>query len=311
MTGQPALTLKNLVDETLSLMGLASETGTIRTMVEERIRANHDNRVLAGDYSFMRFPYPSTLTLTAGVRDYALHPAFRSPIYFRSRTTGEDLVEVNADMLLDGGLSAYDATGEAKKFELKGVLNVKAQPTEAGVLTATSSAGADDGNTVTVVGETSAGAVVEETLTLPNAGTTEFLRILAIRKNGDTWTGTLTITHADGTVVQTLSASSYGQQYRHFYLHLSPTSAEVIEYEFWALPNRLEEDYDIPNIPAPFSRILIYDALLDTQGYSRPTAGEVQRWEQKQMELQHALDSAYQEGLSNGAQGSYVHLVPR
>jgi hypothetical protein len=312
MIGQRSLTFKNLQDEVLSLMGFAGDSGSMRDLVKERIRANHDQKVVGGDYTFMVFPYPATLTLTAGVRSYALHQAFRAPIYFRSRTTGEDLIEKPSDMLLDNGDISDTAQGNAGDFQLRGVLTIQSQSLEDGTVTVT--AADDPAKTITIAGENTSGVVVEETVTVGTASSQTFAagRIYSVRKNGEDWVGTVTVTSTpDATVIISLAAAEYGKEFRHFYLLSSPEQAEVIEYSFFRFGARLEEDEDIPSIPTPFSRLLVYESLLDLQGYARWTGNEVQRFTELKMETQFALDSTYQEGQSNGASGSYIHFIPR
>ena len=312
MTGQRSFTFKNLQDEALSLLGFRNDTGNMRELVKERIRANHDSRVNQGEHNFMVFPYPTTFTLTPGVRDYALHGAFRAPIYFRSRTTGEDLMEWKSDMLLDEELPAYDSTGGAADFQLRGVMTVQNLPTAAGTVAITSSdAGADAGKTVTITGETSSGAVVEETIAVSATGSTSFARVLGIRKDGEDWTGTMTATHGGSTVLIELGPEEFGKEFRHFYLLRDPEDAEVIEYSFYRFGNRLEDDNDVPSIPAPFSRILVYDALLDLQGYARFSSAETQRFADSMLRLEQDLFATYEEGQSKSAKDSYVHFIRR
>jgi len=111
--------------------------------------------------------------------------------------------------------------------------------------------------------------------------------------------------------VLTLRASEYGRNYRQFVLEVAPTSADVVDYPFYKQPIRLSDNYDIPDIPAPYSDVLIYDSLLDLQGYSRATAGELQRWQDQQQSIGFNLENAYTDGQSLGAEASYVHFVPR
>lgn len=311
MTGQRSLTFKDLQDETLTLLGFRGDTGRMRDLVIETIRANHDLRANQGNPSWMVFPYPTTLTLTPGVRDYSLHPAFRQPIYFKSRTTGNDLVEQKSDMLVDQQLINHDVVGNVGDFQLKGVLTVQAQPATPSVIAVDSSDSGDDaGKTITVTGETVAGAVVTETIAVGASGSTTFARVLGIRKDGTGWSGTMTAT-AGATTILALGPAEYGKEFRHLYLLQTPSSAEILEYSFYRFANRLEADNDIPSIPAPYSRLLIYDTLLDLQGYARFTGAEAQRFQDKQMLLEHELWSNYEEGQSGGAAASYVHYNPR
>lgn len=308
------LTFGNLVDETLEAMGFAGETGNLRTIVENAVRRNHERRVVRLDYPFMRMPRPSTFSLVAGQRSYALSPLFRAPIYFRLRTTGAPIVLAQSDMLLDQGLPLESSQGAVPfRAELRGQTNVKQQPASTGVLTVTSVA-SDNGKIVAIQGEDANGNYIEEDVTLATSAVTtqSFATVFWVIKKAATFVGAVSVLDASAnTLVSIPATSSQGVLYRHLYLLDSPTSSDVVEYDFWRLPNTLTNTYDIPNIPPPFSRILIYDALLDNVGYWRPTEAERLRVENLMMEFQHDLDSTYQEGQGNLAEASYVKLIPR
>jgi hypothetical protein len=312
-----ALTYKELVDEALVKAGFGSSTtGNMRTLFQQTLRAAHERRVVSQDYPFMRMPAPSTFTLVAGQQAYSLSPLFRAPIYFRLRESNQPLIEAKSDMLLETGLPKTGTQDDPYRFELRGDSQMLQQPLTTSTVQATSSSSADNAKTVTVTGVDASGYFLEETLTLATVvvpSTGSFSRIDAIRKNGTGWSGTLTVTanDASSTTVARFESGSYGTFARQFYLLTAPSASEVVEYDFFRLPNRLVEDTDVPNIPPPHSRILIYDTLLETSGVTRPTPDEKARWEEVLIEMQHNLDSAYLEGQSNMADASYVHLIPR
>lgn len=312
MSLNAAKTFLELQDAVLLKLSDAGDSATLRDLVKAAIAENHARRVSSANWSFMRWPVPPTLAIVAGIRRYSLHEAFGTPLYFKSRTYGL-LTERPSDMLGDYELPDHDATGEPNRFELAGSSGIKTQPVADSVLTATSSNAGDNGKTITVGGETAAG-YEEETLTLPTPGTTTFLagQLLTIRKNGTGWAGTLTVTaDAGATTVLALAADVYGRNYRQFVLEIAPDAADTIDYPFFKQPIRLSNNYDIPDIPAPFSDVLIYDASIDLQGFSRATSGELQRWHDQQQQITFNLENAYMDGQSLGAEASYVHLVPR
>lgn len=311
-----AVTFGELVSETLTRMGFAGETGSLKDVVESVVRASHEERVLSRDYTFMRPPAPMTFTTVGGQRTYSLAPYVRSVIWIRDQQSGEPLVESQSAMQMDVGRPLSSATLEkSHRFEFRGHTNVWRQPVEAATINATSNDALDNGNEVTIEGLDADGGYVTETLAVATPGTQEFSQVTNIRK-GETaadWEGTLTITAQDSdlTVLATFAPTNFGTYLRQIYLLDSPTVGRVIEYDFWKMPASLEEDNDVPSIPAPFSRILVYDALLSTTGYSRATQNEIRRWEEKQMELQHSLDAAYDEGTTNAAQANYIHYIER
>lgn len=313
-----ALTFGELIDEVLNRLGFAGETGSLRDVAKSVVRASHEERVVNRDYSFMRLPAPSTFTLVGGQRNYSLSPYFRSPIWFRDQITGLPLVETQSSMQMDNGRPISTQTSTLGwRFELRGHSNVWAQPLVPGVLAAVSSVPGDDfGNTLTIEGLNAAGNFITETLTIGVAlpSPQSFAVVTNIRKNGlaADWEGIVTVTaDAAATILTILAPTEFGVYLRQIYILDLPIDGRVIEYDFWRQPARLEEDNDIPSIPAPFSRILVYDALLAMTGYSRATNAEQNYWAQKQVELQHSLDAAYDEGQSNQADNSYIHLVPR
>lgn len=311
-TQNAAKTFLELQDAVLLKLADNGDSAILRDLVKAAIAENHSRRVSSQNWSFMRWPVPPTLSVVAGVRRYSLHEKFGTPLYFKSRITGL-LVERPSDMLGDYDLPDYDATGGARRFELAGNSGIKTQPTAASVLTATSNNVADNGKTLTVTGETASGYETEA-LTLPNAGSKIWLagQVVSIRKNGVGWAGTVTVTaNAGATTVLVLDSDCYGRNYRQFVLEVAPDAADTIDYPFYKLPTLLDDNYDIPDIPAPFSDVLIYDALIDLQGYSRATAGELERWHDQQQAIQFNLENAYTDGQSLGAEASYVHLVPR
>jgi hypothetical protein len=75
------------------------------------------------------------------------------------------------------------------------------------------------------------------------------------------------------------------------------TAADTIEYRYYRTPIELEDDNDTPDIPYPYSRILIYDALIELGLYSEDISpAKIQRWTQQIMELEVGLYAAYLSG---------------
>lgn len=305
-------TFKALVDEVLDWTGDAGDEGNMRSLVEHAIRTSHEKRLTENRYSFMLFPTPQSFTTVAGQRNYSLHEAFLSPLFFYNRTAGWEVIDVPHQRMGEHQPLLGDERKSIKHIALQGVAKVKNQPLAAATLTPTSSDPSDDGKQVIVVGETANG-LEEETLTLPNAGSTQFITVLDVTKVETTWVGTLTLTANDSasTTVLTLGASQYGRQFRQLYTLDDQTGGEVVDYQFFRHPKPLRYDYDIPDTPYPFDRIHVLDALLDLAGFTRASAAEVKRWERQVREIEANLEANYQDGQANNSEAVYAKLVPR
>ncbi len=310
MIGVSRRTFSDLVDDVMGWAGMADDAGELRTRAKSAVAASHERRLLDGRWSFMLYPTPQTVTMVAGQQNYSLNEAFLTPQYFRSRTTGNPVIPVPYDKMLTH-LPTSGTTGYVNKVMLHGVSKVQNQPTSASVITPSSSSGSDNGRTVTVTGETETG-IQSETLTLPTAGSVEFINILDVTKGAGTWYGTLTLTANAGAVtVLKLGAAQYGRQFPQMRSLIIPNTAEVIEYNFFRLPKLLSADNDIPDTPYPFDRLHVLDANLALQDFSRPTASTVRQWEQERAILEGDMAATYQDGLADGSEASYITLVSR
>ena len=67
----------------------------------------------------------------------------------------------------------------------------------------------------------------------------------------------------------------------------TPTASDILTYVYVRQPIELSADADLPDIPYPYSRILIYDALLQLGLYSEDLDGAKERlWQQRQQALE-------------------------
>ena len=95
-------------------------------------------------------------------------------------------------------------------------------------------------------------------------------------------------------------------------LTYTPASADVISYGFYKLPTEMDDDADLPDIPYPHSRILVYDALLTMAVYNEDISGaKLAEWREERKEMQEALDSAFGQENSQWTQGRYITYIPR
>jgi hypothetical protein len=86
-----------------------------------------------------------------------------------------------------------------------------------------------------------------------------------------------------------------------------PTSTDTIEYQYFRQPAELSADNDVPDLPYPHSRILIYDALLELALYSEDiTPEKIALWQKRQMEMEANLYAAYLDGNTRGSDGNFI-----
>jgi hypothetical protein len=109
----------------------------------------------------------------------------------------------------------------------------------------------------------------------------------------------------------TLTPNELGKQYRKIRLLASPTTAETILYRFYRKPIYLVNNYDVPDIPYPYSQILVYDALLMFATYNTDMQSEARivMWQQQQQNWENALRGFSKEGQTVGGRSRTVRSV--
>lgn len=299
------LTLKDIRDEVLTLMDESASTATTTTtLVNNAINQAHVQRLASQPWTFMRWDQPETVTTVASQRFYSLHQEFWKPEYFFNRTTKQYLFEVPPRSVPGTGALWNTDTGHAREFRFAGRTGIQTQPTSASVITIVSSSSSDDGSAfnITVRGVTTNG-VTTETITpdgtVSVAGTTSFTKLLSVTKAA-AWTGRLTVTSNSAAVTNlVLFGTEYGRSYPQIELLNLPDAGDVIEYAFFRQPAPLTNDYDIPDIPPPHQRILVWDTLLTVASYNTdiPSAA-IQMWRENQHRMEVALEQAFLEGQS-------------
>lgn len=313
-------TFDYLVQQVMAQTDERGDTDSTVTLVKEYVNAAHQLRCAEMAEHFLIMS--GLLTTAAGVLDYSLHQMFDKPIYFWNRNTMEYLTETPSRSVEDEGWNLTDSvgplvTGSAKDFCFWGHTAVKNQPTSASVITVVSSNNADIGSAyqVAVKGIDSTEALVVDLITpngtTPVAGAISFTEILAITKAGPT-SGTLSFTSNSGAVTNVaLTPNELGRQYRRIHLLESPTSAETIEYRFYRKPLYLVNAYDVPDIPYPYSQILVYDALLNFGAYNTDLdiGTRIGIWRQQQQQWEAALRNAYKNSQTLGARSRYTRTV--
>lgn len=286
---------------------------TTEVLAGDYINQAHQMRALRYAQYFLLHPKEVTFETVPGQRRYTLNPMVSTILYLHNDTTKLLVREVPNRGLATGEFDWKESTGSASEYMFWGHSQVKTQPTEASVVWVTSSSTSDTGSSYQVVvkGILASGDVVAELLTLsgttPVAGTEEFEEILSVTKSGE-FNGTLTVTaNAGATSVVSLSPLEMGKQYRQIYLVQEPEVAETLSYRFYRKPLVLINDYDIPEIPSPYSQILVWDALILFAGYNTDIRPEtVAAWRQQRDQWEEALEQYLKDSNTLGAQPLFV-----
>jgi hypothetical protein len=305
---------KNLVQQVLAHTDERTDTNIARDLVKDLLNNAHEDRCTQYAENFLLWDTPETFSTVAAQQQYSLHQLFDKPLYFYNRNTKQYLAEVPNRTFANGNFTLDSANaGSARNFVFWGHSPVLAQPTSASVITFVSDSALDTGTDYEVVvkGINTSNELIAEKVALtgltPVATTNTFTKILAIVKER-VLTGTLTATANTGTVtVLRLSGDEFGRQYRQLWLPERPQSPETIEYRFYRKPLYLVNDYDIPDIPAPYSKVLVYDALLQWGSYNSDTRdAALNLWKEQQLKWEKNLQDYCREGQSFGAHAQFV-----
>lgn len=308
-------TFKQLQDAVLQWMADEGDTGTLRTLVKDGLNRTHQNLLNDDRYDFMLWPRNETLTIAPNQKVYALHPRFSQPLYVYNPDTDTYLEEIPPKGLLESQADWHDGTtDEVDRFMLTGISKVKAQPETPATVTVTSAGTASATQSLIITG-VSSGVPVSETLSSGSSWTTltstnTFEVIEDITKVGAGWAHALTIT-CGATTILTLPATELGIQYRMLELVETPTSAQTILYRFYKEPRQLVNDNDVPDLPAQFDDILVYQTLLAMVGYTRASQDEQSLWQAQVRKLTDLLQQTYRASRTMGGRTTYIRYIPR
>lgn len=305
------LTFKDLRDQVLRRLDEAGDTGTTKSLVNDLL--NDANQQRATQFADNYLVYESAFSTEVGRQLYPLHEEFLRPLYFWNRTNKKYMVEVPGRNVEPSRFNLYDIPGKAYEFALWGRTPVLRQPATPGVVTIVSDSASDDSTAPQVLlkGErASDGMMVSEILipdgTTPVSSTVSYRTITAVTRGGS-WTGTMTMQDSDGNDLLVLSFCDLGKSYQQIFLFDIPDQVEEISYRFYRHPTKLYNDYDVPDIPAPFSQLLVYDALIQLSGYNTEiSASAVRAWADMQLKWEMNLQQALLEGQSLGSQVRFV-----
>jgi hypothetical protein len=93
-----------------------------------------------------------------------------------------------------------------------------------------------------------------------------------------------------------------GRSYARLFFLSIPDGGSTIEYKFYRQPSPLTNDNDLPDIPPPFSQILVWDTLLMFAGYNSDIgSAAVSVWRDNQQKLETQMIRAFQDAQSLGA----------
>lgn len=308
-----AMTFSDLRTEALSWLdeSAAATTDASYLNVQYALKQAHTLRCTSEPWKFMLWPRFETLSTVASQQTYALHSEFLRPFSFRNSTARSWLREVPSRNIDADGID-FSNDVDTNGFALWGRTPVAAQPTSASVVTIVSSSASDTtaAKAITITGDTASGMTTESLTpngTTPVVGTTSFTAILAVTK-GAAWVGTMTATTNSGAVTAlTLLPAEYGRSYQQLQLLYQPTAGETIQYRFYRKPRELSAANDLTDIPPPFERILVFDALLLMAAYdNRLDNGRAPLWHQMRSDLDAQMRSTFLEGQSLGAEPRFI-----
>lgn len=286
------LTYRDLRGQALILLDNYSELGTGSQgdlLVANAIAQAHEKRLTKDRWSFMLWPSTQALSFAAATRTYTLHPLVQFMGEFTNTTASQYMKETPTRARFKSRNTMND------RFHYEFVQESPIQlPFAAGKIKVQS------GTAILYYVDTS-GSVQTETIVAGNFTAQNVDTLLGVTK---TDTNPLTLQDSAAKTLLSLAASEQGKSYPQIRLFDDGIAGEVATYRFYRKPKTLVNDYDIPEIPYPFSRVLIYDALLELATYNDNVPA--QYWMMQQQEWDMQLRQAYQEGETEGSESRTV-----
>ena len=300
------LTFKDIQDQVLLLWDNPGETGNLLTLIKDFINDSQDLRCAQQRWSFMRSEELYTITTASGQLSYPLAEDVQRLHRFYNATEERKMIEVPVREYYDAPLTKYH-------WHWTKPSPVAAQPSTTGTISILSNQSGDTSKNVIIRGLDGSNVITTETITsngsngtTPVSSSTSYKKILKVTKSG-TFTGTLTVRDNAGNTMLSLGTADYGKNYAQIKLLKDPEQADTIEYATYRKPVKLSDNNDIPDIPDPFSRILIWDTLLALCAYDEVQPQPV--WIQKQREWEQRLQQTFLEGQTPGARARYMKDV--
>lgn len=306
-------TFGDLYGQVLAWLDESDNTDTTLTLVKQAINQAHQLRLESYRWPFMLWPTVEQLAVSpAGGTIYSLHPLASKLEYLYDVTHQRYLNEVPTRQL-PTATTPTTATLPPDGFRLTGVSHVAAQPATASTLSLVSSNAGDTtaSKAWTIKGVVS-GAYVEESLTpnglTPVVSSNAFEKVLAVTK-GAAWSGTGTLT-AGAVTILTLTANEFARQYPQIELLTTLDAAATLQYRFHRTPIALSAANDIPDIPAPYAQVLVWDTLIQMGGYnSDADPKDLAIWRDNQEKWERALDQHFLEGQTLEARNRRIRYT--
>jgi len=299
-------TLANLREEVLGWMDEAGDTDTSKTIVENALNQSNSQRSTQ-----LRWPWMLSrvymFTTVSGQQEYHLAEGALRLDWIRNQTTKRPCIEVPDEALLsrESGPSAPAET--ALFFQKAGFSPIK-QPIPAGgsLLTLTSSL-ADTTPSFIIEGEDASGDLIEETLVVGGTTAQTFTRVTRITRGSAAAIGVLTLSTVTGALpLVSLSPSQAGKQFPLIRFITPASDASVIEYRFVKVPHRMTADGDLPDVPFPYSNILVWDALIMIAAYNEVDSEASNVWKANRDNWEQSLLASSFVGDTAGGYGEQV-----
>ena len=303
------LTYDNLRDRVLLLLDEAGNTSTTADLVEDALNASHRRVCLTRPWPFMKWFRDETLTTVSGVKTYALNSNVAKLLYARDTVNREYLSFVPLRNWENAGIDPEDTDAGRPDATYGGTWPVSTQPSTAAVVSIVSSSASDGaGEQVYFRGILASGETAEETLTAngvtPVPSTNSYVYILNLHKIG-TWVGSLTVSTPSETLL-VLTSGVAARNFPTIEFVQTPAASKVYAYRFQRIPKVLTLDGDVPEVPYPYSEILVYDTLIDIAGYNTELSNKhLNIWGERYNELYKQLNDAMDESIV-GSQPRYV-----
>lgn len=251
-------------------------------------------------------------------QDYALSELFDKPIYFLNTATKQYLIEVPNRTIEPENYNLLTGQGSAEEFAYWGVWPVTQQPPlSTGSRIRVTTSNAADLSDIIVSGLDLNGNTISEAINLSGGagtGAVFFTKILQVRKTAIT-AGVITVmlfSVPGGPTILSLLPSEDGKQFRVMHVFQAPTTPETIVYRYYRKPLVMTSDYDVADIPYPYSQLLVFDALLLLAAYNTDTMEKsIAMWTVQRDKWEEALRDTYKNSQTLGARSQYTRGVTR
>ncbi len=274
-------TFGQIKDEVLRYFDLATEPDDSAdvVMVENAINTANQTRITEDNWKFM-LSGERSLAVVAGTQEYIL-PVYNfnrlhylySPAQKRFAHSME-MREVPAN-----GMS-FDQRDNVDTLYYTVVENgsvVVAQPTIADTLTLASTDSEATGPQLYIEGENSSGLFISDTLHVGDTSSNIYAKVIYYAKTAD-FIGTLTLKTTSTQTLVVLGPTEYKREYPILRWHNIPYSNETFVYKYFRKPRVMTRPFDTPDLPFPYSNILVWDALLSLATYNELDSESVNIW---------------------------------